>query len=69
MGTALKSDWMPLSPALDPEHMAAKVMTFAPATDAEALKLLRTSFPDCPLRARIAALDHLMRRRPHPFGR
>ena len=52
----------------DPETMAARVMEFAPATDAEALKLLRTSFPDCPLSARVAALDYLMRRRPRNFG-
>ena len=51
--------------------MAARVMQFAPATDAEALKILRTSFPDCPLSARVAALDFLMRRRPRtvtPYG-
>ena len=54
---------------LDPETMAARVMEFAPASDAEALKLLRTSFPDCPLSARVAALDYLMRRRPRNFGR
>ena len=52
----------------DPEAMAARVMQFAPATDAEALKILRTSFPDCPLSARVAALDFLMRKRPRPFG-
>ena len=48
----------------DPETMAARVMQFAPASDAEALKLLRASFPDCPLSARVAALGFLMRRRP-----
>ena len=37
-------------------------MTFAPASDAEALKLLRASFPDSPLGARVAALGFLMRR-------
>ena len=54
--------------ATDPESMAARVMQFAPATDAEALKLLRKSFPDCPLSARVAALDFLMRRRPRVVG-
>jgi hypothetical protein len=44
--------------------MAARVMEFAPASDTEALKILRASFPDCPLRARVAALDYLMRRKP-----
>jgi hypothetical protein len=48
----------------DPADMAARVMTFAPASDAEALKLLRASFPECTLSMRIAALDFLMRRRP-----
>jgi hypothetical protein len=38
-------------------------MEFAPASDTEALKLLRASFPDCPLSARVAALDYLMRRK------
>jgi hypothetical protein len=46
-----------------PESMAAWVMRYAPATDAEALKLLRGRFPDCPLSLRVAALDYLMRRR------
>jgi hypothetical protein len=46
------------------ESMAAWVMRFAPATDAEALKLLRGRFPDQPLSLRVAALDYLMRRRP-----
>jgi hypothetical protein len=49
--------------------MAARVMQFAPATDAEALKILRRSFPDCPLSARVAALDFLMRRRPRVSSR
>jgi hypothetical protein len=53
----------PFSP-IDPESLAARVMEFAPATDAEALKILRASFPDCPLSARVAAIDFLMRRRP-----
>ncbi|HVZ51491.1 MAG TPA: hypothetical protein VG986_05970 [Pseudolabrys sp.] len=47
-----------------PESMAAWVMSYAPATDAEALKLLRGLFPDCPLSLRVAALNYLMRRRP-----
>jgi len=46
-----------------PESMAAWVMRFAPATDAEALKLLRGRFLDQPLSLRVAALDFLMRRR------
>ncbi len=60
MGQALSID--PFSAAADPENMAARVIQFAPASDAEALKLLRASFPDCPLSARVAALGFLMRR-------
>ena len=53
----------PFSRIVDPATMAERVMRFAPATDAEVLKLLRASFPDCPLSARVAALDFLMRHR------
>jgi hypothetical protein len=66
MGQIFRSDrsvFSPLSGAADPSAMAERVMTFKPATDAEALKLLRASFPDCPLSTRVAALDFLMRRR------
>ena len=66
MGQALQTGRFPATH--DPETMAARVMEFAPATDSEALKLLRSSFPDCPLSARVAALDYLMRRRPRNFG-
>ena len=52
----------------DPESMAIRVMEFAPASDTEALKILRASFPDCPLRARVAALDYLMRRKPRRYA-
>jgi hypothetical protein len=68
MGKAFKTDDFSFV-ALDPESMAARVMEFAPATDAEALKILRASFPNCPLSARVAALDFLMRRRPRSFAR
>lgn len=67
MGQALNADRFSYVPA-DPEGMAARVMEFAPATDAEALKLLRTSFPNCPLSARVAALDFLLRKRGRRFG-
>jgi hypothetical protein len=60
MGALFRSEHYPT----DPESMAARVMEFAPASDTEALKILRASFPDCPLRARVAALDYLMRRKP-----
>ena len=42
--------------------MAAWVMRYAPATDSEALKLLRSRFPESPLSLRVAALAFLMRR-------
>jgi hypothetical protein len=66
MGQALQTEHF--AAIHDPETMAARVMEFAPATDSEALKLLRSSFPDCPLSARVAALDYLMRRRRRSFG-
>jgi len=68
MGAAFTSDRYSASFASSPEHMAALVMQYSPASDAEALRLLRASFPDCPLSARVAALDYLMRRRPRGFG-
>jgi hypothetical protein len=40
--------------------MAHEVMTFLPASDAEALKLLRAQYPDAPLSLRVAALAFLM---------
>ena len=66
MGQIFRSERSVLSPPsipTDPASLAERVMAFEPATDAEALKLLRSSFPDCPLSARVAALDFLMRRR------
>jgi len=46
----------------DPAVMAEQVLPLAPASDAEALRLLRASFPDCPLTARVAALALLAQR-------
>ncbi len=48
--------------------MAETVMQYSPASDAEALKLLRASFPDCPLSLRVAALNLLMRQNRRPAG-
>ncbi len=65
MGKIFRSDrsiFVPVSAPADPATMAERIMMLKPATDAEALKLLRASFPDCPLSARVAALDFLMRR-------
>jgi hypothetical protein len=66
MGEAFRPETF--SAVADPENMAARIMAFAPASDAEALKLLRARFPDCPLSMRVAALDYLMRRRPGGFA-
>ena len=55
---------MPPNSSIDLAHtMAERIMTFAPATDAEALKLLRAAFPASSLSLRVAALGFLMRRR------
>ncbi len=66
MGEAFRPDRVMAAAA--PERMAAWVMRFSPATDADALKLLRGHFPDCPLSLRVAALDFLLRRGPAVRG-
>ncbi|MFN3657005.1 MAG: hypothetical protein ACK4UO_07100 [Pseudolabrys sp.] len=66
MGKAFKiEDFLP---AAELERMAAQLRRFRPETDADALKLLRASFPDCSLSARVAALGYLMRRQPRASG-
>ena len=66
MGEAFKIDRYNAAFASDPADMAKRIMEFSPASDSEALRLLRASFPNSPLSARVAALDFLMRRRPRP---
>ena len=61
MGHAFKTERTAPSQTMDPGRMAAWIMQFSPASDAEALKLLRASFPDQSLSLRVAALDFLMR--------
>jgi hypothetical protein len=61
MGQAFQAKPYAYLPVADATTMAETIMQFSPATDAEALKLLRASFPDCPLSMRVAALDFLMR--------
>ena len=56
------------TPVADALWMAETVMQYSPATDAEALKLLRASFPNCPLSLRVAALNLLMRQNRRPAG-
>jgi hypothetical protein len=60
----MKSELDSLPIMVDAVSMADRVMQFSPATDAEALKLLRASFPDSPLSVRVAALNMLMQRQP-----
>ena len=63
MGQVFTHDDAPVTLVPTPEDMAAGIVGFAPATDAEALKLLRNRFPDSTLSMRVAALDFLLRRR------
>lgn len=60
MGEAIRPDR--LAASLAPDSMAAWVMSYGPASEAEALKLLRARYADRPLSLRLAALDFLMRR-------
>jgi hypothetical protein len=69
MGEAFRFERHSFSPAIDPVTMVERVIQFAPATDAEALKLLRSSFPGYPLSMRIAALGLLMKRQSRDIGR
>ncbi len=68
MGQAFSIERYACSPEIDAVAMAERVMRFAPASETEALKLLRASFPDRSLSMRMAALDMLMRRRPRGSG-
>ena len=62
MGHISRAERSKFTPVADPAAMVELVMLFCPKSDAEALKLLRESFPDRPLSARLAALSLLMRR-------
>ena len=64
MGQAFKTEWDRFPIRVDAISMAERIMQYSPASDAEALKLLRTSFPDSPLSMRVAALNMLMQRQP-----
>jgi hypothetical protein len=66
MGQALQASRS--TEVADAIWMAETVMQYSPASDAEALKLLRSSFPDCPLSLRVAALNLLMRQSRKPAG-
>ena len=54
--------------AATPERMAAWIMQFSPASDAEALKLLRARFPERPLSLRVAALGFLAHSRSSDYA-
>ena len=61
MGQACRIERTVFSPTIDASTMTKQVMHFLPANEAEALKLLRASFAECPLSMRVAALDMLIR--------
>ena len=61
MGQACRIERTVFSPTIDASTMTRQVMQFLPANEAEALKLLRESFAECPLSMRVAALDMLIR--------
>ena len=62
MGQRLKPSEFLDTASVDPSAMAARLMEYKPASDAEALKLLRASFPDASLSLRVAALAFLSRK-------
>jgi hypothetical protein len=62
MGQTYISNSNAFSTVTDPVRMADRIMLLSPASDAEALKLLRFRFPDSSLSLRVAALDFLLRR-------
>ncbi len=64
MGQIFQAKPYPFARVADAATMAETIMQFSPASDADALKLLRTGFPDSPLSMRVAALDLLMRHKP-----
>ncbi len=53
-------------PTLDASEMATLVEQLAPASEADALSLLRVTFAGSPLSMRVAALDMMMRGRRRP---
>ena len=63
MGQPFRIDDYVQFPALDAAEMAALVKQFAPASDADALQLLRANFAASPLSMRVAALDMMIRGR------
>jgi hypothetical protein len=70
MGQTFRINTMAAVSPFNPPVMAREVMSFKPATDADALRVLRARYPDAPLSMRVAALDYLLRRKalPEPAG-
>jgi hypothetical protein len=62
MAEAFRIEPLSFAAPADPVKMVERVLQFSPSTDAEALKLLRASFPGYPLSLRVAALGLLMKR-------
>lgn len=62
MGQIFRSEHS-VAAAADWALMAEHVLPLAPTSDAEALRLLRASFPDCPLTPRVVALAVLAQRK------
>ena len=61
MGQACKFERTRFSPTIYASAMTERVIQFSPANEAEAIKLLRASFAECPLSMRVAVLDMLIR--------
>ncbi len=64
MGHAFRIEHYVDLPTLDATEMATLIKQLAPASEADALSLLRVKFANSPLSMRVAALDLLMRKRP-----
>ena len=61
MGQACKFERTRFSPTIDASAMTERVIQFSPINEAEAIKLLRAIFAECPLSMRVAVLDMLIR--------
>ena len=68
MGQARRIERTPIPPPTDARTMTQWVMQFGPANRAEAIKLLRASFAECPLSMRVAIIDMLIRGWPRQAG-
>jgi hypothetical protein len=69
MGQSRRIERTRLPPTIDASTMTEWVIQFFPANKAEAIKLLRASFAECPLSMRVAIIDMLMRGWPRKDAR